>query len=394
MPHRKNDIAISELKIGEPADHEVLDLSGIVLLRKGELLTQEMVDSWTKRGFVRVYMRPPDSGDSSDDSEESRLTQPYDPVLLKELNACFVMAKKAVDEILFQLAMKEEPSLSDLEPVFQTSLRALGTDMGLVVANAASQKIPVGKLSNNSLATRSLKLSVLGAATAVCLGLSRDDCQAVATAGMLHDMSLFEETLAMLLNEYTSQEERREVLFRHALHSAELFSRCTGVSELVRIVITQVHEQVDGSGFPRGLPGHHLSTPARILNIVDAYLTLIESNYSQVAYVPSDAIAYLMYHTGQGVFDFDCMRAFLTALSIYSVGSKVELDDSTIATVLRSSKTDPLRPIVRLDDGSESIIDMRKSHLNISCPVQEPDFPHRQRLPRSQLQAILWKPVF
>lgn len=394
MPFRNRDVAISELNVGEPINYDVVESSGIVLLRCGETLTQGHVDTWTKRGFVTVQLRPSESGKSPEEIESAKLIQPYDPALVKELNKCFAMAKQAVDEILFQLAMKEEPSLSGLEPVFATSLQALDSDMGLVLASAASQKIPIGKLNNSSLATRSLKMSVLGAATAISLGLSRDDCEAVATAGMLHDMSLFEETLAMLFNEYSSQEERREVLIRHALHSAELFSRCTGISELVRIVITQVHEQVDGNGFPRGLPGHHLSAPARILNIVDAYLTLIESNYSQPAFVPSDALAYLVYHTGNGVFDCDCMKAFLSALSVYAVGSKVELDDSTVATVLRSSKTDPLRPIVRLDDGSQSIIDMRKTHLHIARPIQEPEYPHRQRLPRSQMQAILWKPVY
>ncbi len=145
------------------------------------------------------------------------------------------------------------------------------TRSGCGIESCRLTENPPGKANNGSLSTRSVQMAMLGAVTAHCMGLSRDECQDIATAGLLHDMALFEEPLAMLQNDYNTPEERREVLFRHALHSAELFSRCHGVSDLVRVVITQVHEQVDGRGFPRGLPGHHLNVLSRILNIVDAY---------------------------------------------------------------------------------------------------------------------------
>lgn len=403
MSHVGTDIAIRELKVGQPLDCDILDTSGIVLMRKGLVLSQEVVDGWTRRGFARVLLGKaqehkvtnndqPD--DNSPEAQAARLVRPYDPALVKELSQNFSRAKQAIDEIIFQLAVKEVPEMEALQEVFQKVLEAINRDQGAVLSSAAGQKIAPGKANNSSLSTRSVQMSMLGAVTAFCMGLSRDECQDIATAGLLHDMALFEEPLAMLQNDYNTPEERREVLFRHALHSAELFSRCHGVSDLVRVVITQVHEQVDGRGFPRGLPGHHLNVLSRILNIVDAYLTLVEPNQSQPAYVPSDAIAYMVNHTNNGSFDRDCMKAFLNAVSIYCVGSKVELDDHRSATVLRSSGTDPLRPIIRIDDGSDTIIDLRHSENYVARPIVEPDFPHRRRLPKSQMQAILWKPIY
>lgn len=397
------DIAICELKVGQPLDCDILDTSGIVLMRKGLILSQSVVDGWTRRGFARVLLGntqeskvinndQPD--DNSPEAQAARLVRPYDPALVKELSQNFTRAKQAIDEIIFQLAVKEVPEMAALQEVFQKYLEAIKRDHCAVLSNAAGQKIATGKANNSSLSTRSVQMAMLGAVTAHCMGLSRDECQDIATAGLLHDMALFEEPLALLQNDYNTPEERREVLFRHALHSAELFSRCHGVSDLVRVVITQVHEQIDGRGFPRGLPGHHLNVLSRILNIVDAYLTLIEPNQSQPAYVPSDAIAYMINHTNSGSFDRDCMKAFLNAVSIYCVGSKVELDDHRSATVLRSSGTDPLRPIIRIDDGSDTIIDLRHSENFIARPIVEPDFPHRRRLPKSQMQAILWKPIY
>ncbi|MCC6511941.1 MAG: hypothetical protein IT423_22780 [Pirellulaceae bacterium] len=402
MPVSNTDVAIRDLTVGKAMDCDILDTSGIVLLRKGLVLSQDVVDGWMRRGFARVLLGVADKGssaspppdDQSAEAHAARLIRPYDPALMKELSQTFTRAKQAIDEIIFQLAVKEVPEMAALEAVFQTYAGAIQRDEAAVLSSAASQKVAPGKRTNSSLATRSVQMAMLGAVTASCMGLSREEIQDITTAAMLHDMALFEETLAMLQNDYTTQDERREVLFRHALLSAELFSRCHGVSDLVRVVMTQVHEQVDGRGFPRGLPGHHLNVLSRILNIVDAYLTMIEPNDSQPAFVPSDVIAYMVNHTNGGSFDRDCMKGFLNAVSIYAVGSKVELDDHRSATVLRSTRTDPLRPIIRIDDESNAIVDLRHSDHYVSRPIVEPDFPHRKRLPKAQMQAVLWKPMY
>ncbi|MGN6546812.1 MAG: HD-GYP domain-containing protein [Aureliella sp.] len=393
----KLDVAIGDLKVGQPLESDILDASGIVLLRRGAVLSQETVDGWIRRGFARVLLRPY-SDDSVPidpaDAEAAKLLRPYDPVLLKQLDENFASAKQAVDDIVFQLTLGDDPDISTLEPVFHSYLSAIDTDVAAVLSSAASHKGYSEKRDRQALVTRCVQMSMLGAVTAATLGLSREECQAVATAGLLHDMALFDETLSRIQSDISSEEERREVLYRHSLYSAELFGRCHGVSDLVRVVITQVHEQVDGQGFPRGLPGHHMNTLSRILNIIDAYLTLIEPTSSQPAIVPSDAMAYLVNHTSNGAFDRDCMRAFVASASIYSVGSRVELDNAQTATVLRSSRTDPMRPIIRFDDQPQTIIDLTRSHLNVARPMLDPECPHRGRLAKSQMHAVLWKPGY
>ena len=393
------DVAIRDLDVGEPLPCDILDASGIVLLRQGLILSREVVDGWTRRGFARVLLRNPEQVEAdagSLDPEEARLTLPYDPEAVKALDQCFERAKQAVDRVIFQLSARDDADTSLLQSVSQSYLRAIQDDIGVVLQNAASQTVDANNAPNNALATRSIQMAMLGAVTAATLGLSSEDCHAISMAGLLHDISLFENTLTTLLSEHSTSDERRGVAFQHSLHSAELLRGCPGVTDLVRVVITQVHEQVDGQGFPRGLLGHHLNQLSRILNIVDAYLTLIDPAHpSQAAYVPSDAIAYLVSQTSRGAFDRECMKAFLTALSIYSVGSKVQLTDSRVATVLRSSRTDPLRPIIRIDGSSSAtIIDLRRSKLNVMRPVLDPAFPHRRRLPKDQMDVVLWKPAY
>lgn len=395
MTVENHDVAIRDLDVGQPLPSDVLDASGIVLLRKGLVLSRDMVDGWTRRGFARVLLRRSEDIEDSSvlvDLDEARLTLPYDPEAVKEMNQCFESAKLAVDQVILQLAARDDIDTSLMQSVSRSYFSAIQSDTGVVLHHAASQKIDSDAAANRSLVIRSIQMATLGTVTAATLGLSREHCHAISMAGLLHDVSLFDNVLSTLLSEQSTPEARRDVTFRHSLHSAEMLSGCNGVPELVRVVITQVHEQVDGRGFPRGLLGHHLNQLSRILNIVDAYLTLIEpAQPSQAAYVPSDAIAYLVSHTNKGAFDRDCMKAFLTALSIYSVGSKVQLSDSRTATILRSSGSDPLRPIIRIHDGNKTIIDMRHSKLNVMRPMLDPAFPHRMRLPKDRMEMVLWK---
>lgn len=397
LPATNIDIAIGDLKIGQPLASDVLDASGIVLLRHGTVLKQETVDGWVRRGFARVLLRSYAKDNDQDrvaEAEIARLLRPYDPMLERQLNENFAQAKQAVDEVIGRLALGDDPDVSALVPIFQSYLNAIDSDVGAVLANAASHKTHVSQPNKQALATRCVQMSMLGAVTASTLGLSRQECEAIATAGLLHDMALFDDTLATIQSDLTSEDERREVLYRHSLYGAEMFSRCPGVSDLVRVVMTQVHEQVDGQGFPRGLAGHHMNVLSRILNIIDAYLTLVDPTHSPSGFVPSDAMAYLVNHTSNGAFDRDCMRAFVTSASIYSVGSRIELDDAQTATVLRSTLTDPLRPVVRLDNEHKTIIDLRSSHLNVARPMLDPEAPHRGRLAKNQMHAVLWKPVY
>lgn len=402
MSTQNTHIAVHNLPVGKPLECDILDTSGIVLLRKGLIVSQEVIDGWNRRGFARVLLAQPSARIGKPalakrtylDDQETKLVQPYDDELMTELNQSFEIGKVAVNQIVDRLTANETPTLSVLESLFQGYVNAIQKDDGAVLASAASQQIPPGPASDSSLATRCVQMALLGATTASAMGLSAEELRGIATAGLLHDTSLFQEPLAALQRNYSTPAEKREVLYRHSIYSAELFSKCYGLSDLARVVIAQVHEQVDGRGFPRGLPGHHLNVLSRILNIVDAFLTLIEPEQSQPAYVPSDAIAYMVNHTSNGSFDRECMKAFLTAASIYSIGSKVQLDDSRTATVLRSSRSDPLRPIVRIDDASGAIVDLRTSHLHVTRPLLDPGFPHRRRLPKSQMQTVLWQPIY
>ncbi len=112
------------------------------------------------------------------------------------------------------------------------------------------------------------------------------------------------------------------------------------------------------------------------------------SNRRRERIVAADAMAYLVHQTGQGRFHRGAMDALLRCCSIYPVGTKVLLDDSSIASVIRSSQSDPISPIVRIE-GSHHIVDLRHSERRIIAPHLT-ESERCERLPARLYDQILW----
>lgn len=369
------EVNISSLSVGGTVDGDIVDPLGNVLLSHGIPLSSDKLNIWTKSGFAKVLIR------------KFQCLSEYDGALITKLEGCQQAAATAVNDMVFSICMREKTSFSAVENVLKMLAESVNQDTDAAL-QCTSCNLKSKRLSESvALTNRCVAMATLGAATAICLGLSPDQCRLVSLAAVLHDVSLFEEPRADLTKGCRSEREHHAVFTNHPLDSAQLLESCRGISDQVRVIISQVHEQVDGTGFPRGLASHHLSIPSRILNIVDAYLTL--TDIGGQAMVPADAMCYLVYHATRGAFDVACLKGFLTAASMYPIGSVVQLSDDTLATVHRSSRADAIRPILRKPNGE--IFDLRQFSVDIVAPHSSDCW---QRLKRSDMGKILWKPSF
>ncbi len=112
------------------------------------------------------------------------------------------------------------------------------------------------------MAFRSVALGTLSATTASCLGLNETQCTDVAMAGVLHDICLYEDARQWLGKKQKLTDDL-QLMQHHPLLGVELVAACDVVSATARVAMTQVHEQVDGSGYPRGLTADNCRRPAR-----------------------------------------------------------------------------------------------------------------------------------
>ncbi len=82
-------------------------------------------------------------------------------------------------------------------------------------------------------------------------------------------------------------------------------------ARMMRNIVAEHHERCDGSGYPLGLTGEHISLEARIVAVADVYDALSAVRYYKPAWDASAYIAELRRQAAAGMVDADCVEALL-----------------------------------------------------------------------------------
>ncbi len=155
-----------------------------------------------------------------------------------------------------------------------------------------------------------------------------------------------------------------QMIKAHPLHGYKSLILFPDVNERIANISLQHHEQYDGKGYPRGLKGKEIDEYARIAAIADSY----EAQISNRSYRKKTGAYHAMKNllaSGVNKFDPDILKIFLSRMSVYPIGSLVELNDKQIGIVIGSVTEKPLRPIIKLifDDNKNKIEDTRIVNL-------------------------------
>jgi HD-GYP domain-containing protein (c-di-GMP phosphodiesterase class II) len=298
---------------------------------------------------------------------------------------------KAVAESILQGAEADGGNLARLANGYMGEIRD-DMDQTLSASSAPGQGPPV--------AQRSVRLSVLSMAIAVERGLDKLNVIEIGMCALLHDLGInvLEERLRDPKEPFN--EEDWDKYSRHPLHTFELLDRVANVSHAVRLAATQVHEQINGSGFPRGIRGHLIHPYAKVVNVADAYLSLTSELRGRPALTPYDAMACMLHHVPKGRFDQDTVKALLLLLSQFPVGSAVRLSDGKYAHVLRRDGHYFAQPIIGYCETEEEVqadpsawrgepLSLRDTDLRIVAPVIRKN-RREMRLERECLDDIIW----
>jgi HD-GYP domain-containing protein (c-di-GMP phosphodiesterase class II) len=407
-----------------PLPDSLYDGEGELLMRRGTMMTATKLKALVAKGLrylelgepspagnkeaAVATLDPPEASATTDDAESRHIEKkdasdsirsdrfspatttksnirPVDPKTCERVNQLVSRAAETVEELGKSLA---EGTLRDAEPIRNVAnefLKEVHGDMDTVVATILTQ------VEDEELAIRSVQLSVLSMAIARAMKLTDAEQATAGSAALLHDMALFELPPAERHSQAVMRPESRRIYESHPAIAYDMLERVRDIDGTVRIIVLQVHEQADGSGFPRRITITRTHRLARVVNLADAYLTLVSCHTACQGILPADAIAYLMHHSCMGRFDSNATCGLVRAVSLFPVGSLVKLSDDRIAKVVRVAPANPITPIVMAidSDQSNSLIDLADSTVTIVHPVDD-DTHGRRRLPACDLDKILW----
>jgi HD-GYP domain-containing protein (c-di-GMP phosphodiesterase class II) len=133
----------------------------------------------------------------------------------------------------------------------------------------------------------------------------------------------------------------------HPILAYQAMKKLGNFSEKCCTVVIQHHEQFDGKGYPRGITGADIDEGARIASIAENYEAFLETRSYREKQFFYQAMKQL---AGQAVSKFDpvIIRLFVSVMSVYPVGSIVELNKGGTGIVIGSNPQKPMRPIVKM----------------------------------------------
>jgi HD-GYP domain-containing protein (c-di-GMP phosphodiesterase class II) len=147
-------------------------------------------------------------------------------------------------------------------------------------------------------------------------------------------------------------------------------------------VVYQHHERENGQGYPRGLRGKEIHEYANIISIIDCYEAMTNQRPNRKALMQCFSAKELVAQSKGSLFPARIIKAFLSEITLYPVGSYVRLNSSVICEVIATNPQYPLRPDVKV------ILDMEGNPTIDEKIINLRDTPHFFILDCVELNAL------
>jgi putative nucleotidyltransferase with HDIG domain len=122
----------------------------------------------------------------------------------------------------------------------------------------------------------------------------------LAVGGLLHDIGKLSVPLEILNKPGALTNAEFAEIRRHPESGRRLLEELGGFHETVRRLVSDHHERLDATGYPRGLQRDDLTIETRILAACDVYDALVSDRVYRSAWTPERALALLHAESGTG----------------------------------------------------------------------------------------------
>ncbi len=307
-----------------------------ILLRPGNRLTGRGIEMIKKLGYKGIYIE----NHEADRREDIPLPKPlFDNETMLRMVA---EAKESLDNVC-----TDNSKIIDLVH----TLIAYVEDMFLIMSQKKAEhdllyETQDMRMASNWILYHSIAVGILSAGISMMLGLDDERVKNIALGGMLHD------TGKLLLGgdiyqKPEASEDEKKMLREHPEKMFRILQRETKLSVDTTYAVWQHHEKCDGSGYPLGITQDKIHISAQIVALASAFDNLTNiTPYNKKPMTGAEAFEFL---AGCGLYAVDCVQALRSFACIYSVGTRVQLSDGRIATVLKNVPDYPERPYLICD---------------------------------------------
>jgi HD-GYP domain-containing protein (c-di-GMP phosphodiesterase class II) len=284
----------------------------------------------------------------------------YSEELVHNLIELLDTSTNQVGQMFSALKRGRPADVAQAESIARGALEQATADIDLFVSLGIQP--PAGDYPSR----HSLHVSMLAMSIGAMLNWDAETLAHLGMGCLLHDVGM----LRVPAERYGKQRMFAEIA-NHPIYTLDLLEKhLDRLSREARLVAYQVHERLDGSGYPRGASGVRVHEFARVAAVADTFVALSTPRPHRPALAPYHAMETILHGAKTGLYDPNVVRALLATVSLFPLGSQVILSDGQTARVLRANQDQYVRPIVEVRPGASTgagtIIDLaQESKLSI-----------------------------
>lgn len=182
----------------------------------------------------------------------------------------------------------------------------------------------------------SLNVGLLAIAFGRHLGASEEDLNKLGMAGMLHDVGKMQTPQAVLLKEGRLDDDEFNLMKMHAQQGRDILLSHRNIYHGAIDVAYGHHENLDGSGYPRGIKSSGITDFTRIVALCDVYDAITSDRVYKKGASSLNALKIIQDQTGKK-FDARLAQEFIECIGLYPPGSIVELHNGETGIVISTN---------------------------------------------------------
>ncbi|MFK8112314.1 MAG: HD-GYP domain-containing protein [Rubripirellula sp.] len=264
-------------------------------------------------------------------------------------------------------------SVATLRETCESILKRIGDDLDALVCLAGSPA------ESEYPSRHSIHLASMAMAIGVESDLDHAHLIDLGMGCLIHDIGMQQVGITQFQSKQKITNTALQKLADHPVLSIQVAAKFgSELSDHAKMVAYQIHERLDGSGYPRGRKADQIHQLAKIAAVADVFVALTAPRPHRLGIQGYYAIKQILEDVKMGKLDPHAVRSLLQATSLFPIGSFVELTNDHIGRVIRTGGSNFDKPTIEMWaadglDGKPTVINLKnETSIQIRAAIASP----------------------
>lgn len=289
-------------------------------------------------------------GTTGDAPPQELETQPRFGTMEEDLNEVeqiedtrkfYAKAVNNLDDVFTRFLNRSELRIAELSEIVKELITYLRSHKRFILSLPFTEET-----GSDYLPSTCVKTALLSLAIGDFLKLPPHKLIELGLAGILHKVGMLKIPKNIWMSEANLTDHEKKTIFAHPVIGFKVL-RTYSFPMPVCLAVLEHAEKIDGSGYPRKLTGDKISLYGKIVAVACAYNGAVSKRPWKSELDGHSGIMDMLKEIGKH-YDERILRALVYTLSIYPLGTYVELSNGAMGVVVRNDSENPKYPTIRL----------------------------------------------